>query len=297
MKRVWLALALTCAVNCVRAEQYYLIVAGLGGEPSYEQRFATQAASLKQAALRTAGDASRVTLLVGTAATRDALRASMKKLATATKSADSVAVFFIGHGSYDGEHYKFNLPGPDIDDEELGRLLGALPARSQLVVNATSASGAVSEKWTAPGRTLITATKSGAERNATRFAQYWAQALSADEADANKNGVVTAAEAFDYTSRKITDSFESEGTLATEHPQLAGENGTRFEASRLAARVTSTAAQERLFSERDRLEQAIEDLKIAKDTMANDEYLDALQALLLQLALVQREIDAAGEPQ
>jgi hypothetical protein len=297
MKRVWLALALSCVVGAVRAEQYYLIVAGLGGEPSYEQRFAAEATALKQAAVRTAGDASHVTLLVGAEATREALRASMKKLAAAAKPADSVAVFLIGHGSYDGEHYKFNLPGPDIDDEELGRLLGALPARSQLVVNATSASGAVSEKWTAPGRTLITATKSGAERNATRFAQYWAQALSADEADANKNGVITAAEAFEYTSRKVTDSFESEGTLATEHPQLAGESGTRFEASRLAARVASTAAQERLFSERDRLEQQIEDLKVAKDTMANDEYLDALQGLLLQLALVQREIDAAGTPQ
>ena len=95
----------------------------------------------------------------------------------------------VGHGSYDGEAYKLNLPGPDIDGDEFAKLLAAVPARSQLVVNTTSASGAVLEKWAAEGRTLITATRSGFERNATRFAQHFAAALAAGSADINKNGV------------------------------------------------------------------------------------------------------------
>jgi hypothetical protein len=290
----WLALAGLLGAPLVHAAQYYVIIAGLGGEPRYEQRFEQQADLLKQAAVRTTGSEERVIVLAGAAATREAVRAKMRSLARTVAAGDSVAVFLIGHGSYDGEHYKFNLPGPDIDGAEFAQLLGALPARSQLVVNASSASGAVVDGWKAPGRVLITATKSGAERNATRFAEHWAAALSSDEADANKNGVITAAEAYEYAARKVADSFEAEGTLATEHAQLAGEDGTHFEASRLQARVAATAAQQQLMTEHDRLEAEIESLRQRKDQMASDEYLDALQDLLLQLALVQRQIDAAG---
>ena len=141
----------------------------------------------------------------------------------------------VGHGSYDGEAYKLNLPGPDIDSEEFAKLLSAVPARSQLVVNATSASGAVLEKWAAEGRTLITATRSGFERNATRFAQHFAAALAAGSADINKNGAITAQEAFDYASRSVADSFEKDGALATEHPQIAGGAAGRFTVARLAS--------------------------------------------------------------
>ena len=79
-------------------------------------------------------------------------------------------MILVGHGSYDGEAYKLNLPGPDIDGDEFLSLLAAVPARSQLIVNTTSASGATLEAWAGDGRTLITATRSGIERNATRFA-------------------------------------------------------------------------------------------------------------------------------
>ena len=161
-------------------------------------------------------------LLQGEGATRDALVSSLDSLRTRAKAADSVVVMLVGHGSYDGEAYKLNLPGPDVDGDEVAKLLAAVPARSQLVVNTTSASGAVLEKWAAEGRTLITATRSGFERNATRFAQHFAAALAAGSADINKNGAITAQEAFDYASRSVAESFEKDGALATEHPQIAG---------------------------------------------------------------------------
>ena len=295
MRLRWLACTALGVSPLAHAVPYYLIIAGLGGEPRYEDRFEAQAQVLGQTAARTAGTEDHVYVLAGEAATREAVREKMAALARTLKPEDTVSVYLIGHGSYDGRHYKFNLPGPDIDDAEFAQLLAALPARSQLVVNTTSASGAVADTWKAAGRTLIMATKSGAERNATRFAEHWVAALSSDEADQNKNGVITAAEAYEYASRKVADSFESEGTLATEHPQLEGEPGTRFEASRLAAHVASTAAQERLMGEHDRLEAEIESLRARKDEMENDAYLNALQDLLLQLALVQRQIDAAGD--
>ena len=178
------------------AELYYLIVSGLGGEAKYEEQFAKDTDALAAVARRTTAQ-NRVMVLKGEGATREAVVTSLESLKTRAKAADNLVVMLVGHGSYDGETYKLNLPGPDIDGEELAKLLGAVPARSQLVVNATSASGAVLEKWAADGRTLITATRSGFERNATRFAQHFAAALAAGSADINKNGSITAQEAFD----------------------------------------------------------------------------------------------------
>ncbi len=294
--RVRLGLLLVCALLAAagaRAEMYYLIVAGLGGETVYEDRFAAHTNALVQAANRTVGDDSRVSLLIGEDANREALRASLRELSIRTRESDSLAVFLVGHGSFDGKQYKLNLSGPDIDGDELAILLAAVPARTQLVVNATSASGAVLESWAAEGRTLITATRSGAERNATRFAEHWAAALSSDEADTNKNGLITAQEAFDYAARKVADSYESEGTLATEHPQLVGDAAGLFDVSRLTARLIGTPELRALTAELEGLESQIAVLRLRREEMQADEYLAELQELLVQLALVQQQIDAA----
>ena len=290
-----LALAATAPAN---AELYYLIIGGLGGETAYQEQFEKDTTALAAVARRTTA-ASRVTLLQGEAATREAITGSLESLGTRVKAADSVVVMLVGHGSYDGEAYKLNLPGPDIDSEEFAKLLAAVPARSQLVVNATSASGAVLEKWAAEGRTLITATRSGFERNATRFAQHFAAALAAGSADINKNGAITAQEAFDYASRSVADSFEKDGALATEHPQIAGGAAGRFTVARLASAGPAvepsavSPAVAALVTERERLDTAIEDLRVRRESMASDVYLAELQKLLVQLAEVQGKIDAA----
>ena len=275
-----------------QAELYYLIVGGLGGEPNYEEQFAAHSLTLANAAKRTVDEAN-VTVLTGDDATRDAVRASLEELAANTQASDRLAVMLIGHGSYDGRQYKFNLPGPDLDDGELGELLTAVPARTQLIVNATSASGAILENWASEGRSIITATRSGAERNATRFAGHWAAALSSAAADLNKNGSISVQEAYDYASRAVADSFEAEGTLATEHPQLAGEGAAAFEVARLTARALDTPELVTLNAELVELEEQIAALRLQREELGED-YLPQLQALLVQLALVQQRIDAAA---
>jgi hypothetical protein len=143
--RALLAGALLAGAPLAHAELYYVIVAGLGGAPEYEDAFVAHARKLGEAAERTLGDDARVSVLAGEQATREALRARLADLAASTRASDRLAVFLVGHGSFDGTQYKFNLPGPDIDGAELAQLLAAIPARPQLVVNATSASGAVLE--------------------------------------------------------------------------------------------------------------------------------------------------------
>ena len=280
------------------ADTYYLIVGGLGGEAAYAEQFDKDVTELAAVARRSTA-ASRVAVLKGEEATRDALVSNLDSLRTKAKPADSLIVMLVGHGSYDGEAYKLNLPGPDIDGTELAGLLGAIPARSQLVVNSTSASGAILETWAAEGRTLITATRSGFERNATRFAQHFAAALAAGSADINKNGVITAQEAFDYASRRVADSFTRDGALATEHPQIAGGAAGRIAVARLASAAPAIEAAAAdpavaaLVAERDKIDGEIEALRARRESMANDAYLAELQRLLVSLAEVQAKIDAA----
>ena len=295
MRTLRLALLLTplWLAQAAQAELYYVIVGGLGGEPAYANRFLAQTETLADAAARSLGDESRVTLLNGEDATREALTEALQELAQTVTAADTLAVFLVGHGTYDGTVYKYNLPGRDLDGAELGELLGAVPAGRQLVVNATSASGAVLESWAQEGRTLITATRTGGERNATRFAEHWTEALSSEAADTNRNGIITAQEAFEYTERMVAESYENEGTLATEHPQLAGEPAESFTAARLAARVALTEQLEELFAELDTLEGQVQALRTRRNEMDSDAYLNELQNLLLELALVQQQIDDA----
>ncbi|MDX1562311.1 MAG: hypothetical protein R3305_05265 [Gammaproteobacteria bacterium] len=285
-------LALLLLALPARAELYYLIVGGLGGDPLYAERFASYVSTMSSAARRTLGDEARVKVLSGDSATADAVREALTELAETTEPADRLAVFLIGHGSYDGSKYKFNLTGPDLDGDELAVLLADIPAQSQLVVNATSASGAVLESWAADGRTLITATRSGAERNATRFAEYWARALSSDDADLNKNGSISAQEAFDYAARLVAESFEEEGALATEHPELRGDAAGAFEASRLTERVAATPEVELLNREVARLEEEIASLRLRRGVLG-DEYLTPLQSRRGERARVQERIDEA----
>jgi hypothetical protein len=217
------------------AAPYTFVVAGLGGEPQYEERFREQAAVIAAAAQTSAGGASHVTVLTGEQSRRDAVRRELQAFAAKMKANDTVTIVLIGHGSYDGEEYRFNVPGTDLTGSELGQLFDRLPAREQLIVNATSSSGATSELWRRPQRTIVTATKSGGERTATRFAQYWAEAVSGESADLNKDEVVTAAEAFDYANRQVAAAYKSEVALATEHARMEGEDAARFTVARLGS--------------------------------------------------------------
>jgi hypothetical protein len=276
------------------AATYTFIVAGLGGEPEYEKRFREQAVAVAAAAEKIAGDASHVVSLSGDAARRDAVRREMKAFAGRLGADDVVTIVLIGHGTFDGEEYRFNLPGPDLTATELLQLFDQLPARNQLIINSTSASGAAIERWQRPQRVIIAATKSGGERTATRFAEHWARAVTSDAADANKDEVVTAAEAFDYTSRQVAAAFKSDVALATEHARMEGDGAGRFTVARLGvAAVASTNPEvNALLARRGEIETNLDLVKARKGALSENEYYDALEGVLVQLALLQREIDA-----
>lgn len=269
-----------------------LVVSGLGGETEYERRFQQQAESVALAATKAGASPENVVMLSGEKARREELMRELTALGTKAQKDDQVAVVFIGHGSYDESDYRFNVPGPDITGREILAKLDRIAAAQQLVVLATSSSGAVIETWKRPNRILITATKSGGERTATRFAQYWVEALSSTEADRDKNEVITAAEAYELAARKVADTFKSDAALATEHSRLEG-NAARFVVARLGApsSLPDDPALAALTKEQTGLEQQIEQIKGRKATLDSDRYYDELEKVLIEMARLDRRID------
>lgn len=289
----WLACALL-ASHSAFAASYTLIVSGLGGEPQYEERFRENAEEIATSAQGMAEAPEHVVTLTGANATRTAIRRELKALATRVRQDDMVTLVLIGHGTYDGEEYRFNVPGRDITGSELRELLGALRAREQLIVNTTSASGATIDQWASPGRVLITATKSGGERTATRFAQYWAEALKNPAADTNKDEIITASEAYEYASRQVAAAFKADVALATEHARIEGLDAANNLAVALlgASAVLSSDPEVRaMLAERASLEAQIEELKARRGALAEETYYDELEAVLVKFARLQREID------
>jgi hypothetical protein len=274
------------------AAEHTFIISGLGGEPAYEARFREQADMLAEFARKAAG-ADAVTVLTGAEATRDEVRREFGELAQRIREEDAVTIMLIGHGSFDGEEYRMNLPGPDLTGTELAVLFDRLPARQQLIVNATSASGAVVDRWKGAHRVVITATKNGGERTATRFAQHWTQAVTTAAADVNKDDLVTAAEAFDYATREVQAAFKADVSLATEHARLEGQNASAFAIARFgAARASSGDAQvATLLTQRGAIELELNEVKQRKSGVAEDAYYDELEGVLVRLAMLQRQID------
>lgn len=305
MKLLFIFLAASAMLH---ATTFYVTVAGLGGEPDYELRFANWAKDIDKL-LQSSAD-SKVETLYGPAATRAKLQSVLQQIGKEAKANDVLVLMLIGHGTFDGTDYKFNLPGPDLSAAELASLLDHVPAGKQLVVNMTSASGGSRAVLERPTRAIITATKSGSEKNATVFGRYWIEALRDGAADTDKNETVTALEAFRYAEQKTAKFYETQKRLATEHPMLedtgkgdgtkspSAENGEGLLASRIpvvkmgaAQTAASTPEKQKLFAQKEDLEQQIDALKYKKAAMPVDQYKKQLAALLLELAKTQAELD------
>ena len=284
------AAALLLLGSSLSARTFYLTVAGLGGEPDYEQRFSSQAQEVQK--LLTGPDIE-VQTLQGAAATKQAIRSAIESIGKQAKAEDAFVLMMIGHGTFDGTEYKFNIPGPDISSTELATLLDRLPSTKQLIVNGTICSGGSVHALQRPNRTVVTATKTGTEKNATVFPRYWLEALRDPASDTDKNEVVSALEAFKFAELKTKQFYETNKRIATEHPMLDGTEAQRFSLLRLGSvqLAANDPAKRALLDKREQLEVQIDQLKVQKAAMPTEEYRQQLQKLLLELARTQAELD------
>jgi hypothetical protein len=307
MKRALLTAAMVLGAWQAHAATYYVVVAGLGGEPDYEQRFSAAAKDLDRV-FKGLGDTAHVYTLNPTEATAARFRQTLGEVARDAKPEDEFVLVLIGHGSFDGVEYKFNFAGPDLTAPQIAELCDRVAAKRQLVVNTTSASGGSVAALERPGRAVVAATKSGTEKNATVFARYWVEALQDPAADVDKSDSISAMEAFSYAAKKTAAFYDAQKRLATEHavfddvgrgePVRETGNGQGQLMSSLTVlrlggslQASNDPGRRALVEKKEKLEQQIDTMKYQKAAMDPDDYKKQLTAALVELAKVQQELD------
>src|SRR5438552_1248454 len=313
----WRSFLVLCAMQAVlfamapaafAQDTHLLVIAGVGGDEDHVKAFNKYALAIIDAAKKHGLSDANITYLGETPeqsagrmkarSTRENVTKAFADLATQAKAIDEVFVVLIGHGSFDGRQGAFNLPGPDLTAADYATLLSKFTTQKIVFVNTASSSGAFVQPLAGPARTIVAATKTGGERNETRFAQYFAEALDNDAADRDRNGRVSVLEAFDYAAAKVKAAYEQEGHILTEHATLEDGNQGKFAAtqflapqrSRTAAAQAADPALRALLEERDALERQVAELRLRKDSLEPERYDQELEKLVTALALKTRAI-------
>jgi hypothetical protein len=300
------ALAVTPSVAAAQAQ--LLIIGGLGGEPRYVDDFHRWGTALVDAARGRMGlpaenviflseDPARDPTRINGESRRENIESAMRDMARRAAPEDRIMIVIFGHGSSDTRGSRVNLPGPDITAKEYGELLGVFGSRPVAFVNTASASGDFADVLAGPNRVIITATRSGLEKNETKFGGFFVDAFARDGADADRNGRVTLREAFDYALRETRRAYEMASQLQMENARIEGDSTfiTVFSIQNTSAAPTGASVEtEALFARRRELEASVDALRLRSGQMDPAEYAAEFERLLLELARVNQSIQAAG---
>jgi hypothetical protein len=244
--------------------------------------------------------------------TRDNLFRVLGEVGARAQPMDRLLLVLIGHGTSNRGGTQFNLPGPDITPSDLQTGLIPFPTQTLALVHTGSASGGFLAPLSGPNRIIIAATRTQRERNATEFAQFFVEAMTADGADLDHDERISMLEAFLYARQEVERFYQEENELLTEHAMLddngdgegsheAGLSGPDglLAATFLLGGAASTAAQvpddpalARLYEQRLEIQERISQLQAVRAAMAEDAYFAAMEELLVELALKTREIRA-----
>ncbi len=304
----FILLACSCLVRAETTDKpTVFVVVGAPGEEEYGRQFAEAAAKWE----RVVSQAQAKLVAIGwkSAETNDLARLQAALEAEPKEGAGELWLVLIGHGTFDGKEAKFNVRGPDFTASELAEWLKPFK-RPVAVVNCASASGPFLAKLSAPGRVVVTATRTGNELNFARFGGYFAEAIGGVEADLDKDGQVSLLEAYLVASSRVAEFYDTEGRLATEHALLddngdglgtppdwfrgvravkKAKDGASADGLRAHQFVLVRSEQERKLppavrAKRDGLELAIGKLRDQKPGMPEADYYKLLEPMLLDLA-------------
>jgi hypothetical protein len=306
-----LLVALSCLSPMAASAQdvHLIVITGVAGEDELAAQYHKWATAVIDAAKKKGVPDANITYLaestekdpsrIRARSTRENVAKAFTDVAGRARANDEVFVLLIGHGSFDGRQAAFNLPGPDLSTAEFADLLKKLSLQRVVFVNTASSSGAFVEPLAGPGRTIVTATKTGGERNDTRFAEFFVEALTTDTADRDRNGRISVLEAFDYAKSRVAGAYEKDGHILTEHAVLEDGNQGKLAATmflspegarRADIAAISDPALRALAEQQDALERQVAELRLKKETMDPAQYEQQLEKLLTDLALKTKEI-------
>ena len=193
-----LLLAGPLAVPAAAEDAHLIVITGVAGDNELSTQYHTWATSVIDAAKKKGVVDANIVYLsespdkepgrIQGRSTRENVTKAFTDVAARARPNDEVFVLLIGHGSFDGRVAAFNLPGPDLSADDFAKLLQKLATQRVVFVNTAGSSGAFLAPLAGPGRTIVTATKTGGERNDTRFPEFFIEALSTEAADRDRNG-------------------------------------------------------------------------------------------------------------
>jgi len=292
--------------------RYAVVIEGVSGDETYAKQHRAWLDGMVSALKGKLGfDASHVSVLAETPgtgeekSTAEVVKTTFAKLSKTTKPNDLLFVMLIGHGTGEGTDIKFNLVGPDMTVQEWNTVLAPVPGRL-VFVDATSSSFPFLKGLAAPGRVIVTATRSVSEKFHTVFADGFIKAFTTDAADLDKNGRVSIWEAFAYASKQAEAHYEQDQHLSTEHALIddagtgTGRDATAQESSSAPASLTyldtvatptsSDPAMQGLYDRQRALTDQIEALRRQRASMVPEQFDRAFEPLATSLAAVSHEI-------
>ena len=320
LKRIYagIACALLAAPPLAAADHYAVVVSGASaGSPYAEKYDAWRARFVATLEKKLGYPPDHIIVLAEQAAppirraTRDEVRAAFQDLAKRVTKDDVVFIMLIGHGTSGDEGARFNLVGPDLTAAEWAALVKPIAGRV-VFVNGGSGSFEFLEALAGRGRIVVTAADSAAQQYETVFPEFFIAAFGEEQADLDRNGKISIWEAFQTASARVKKWFDDQGRLATERPLLddTGDgigreaeegaeqsnkgDGALARATFLQRDEPGTASADAglaaLLRERADVQARIERLRAAKADIPPDQYERELEALLVDLARLERQI-------
>src|SRR5262245_31228894 len=299
------------------ADRYAVVVTGASGGMPYSKKYdAWRDRSVATLQTKLGYPQDHIVVLAEEAlppvrrATRDETRAAFQDLARRVAKDDVLLVLLIGHGASGDEGARFNLVGPDLTAAEWAVPIKPI-AGHVVFVTAGSGSFEFLETLAGRGRIVLTAADSAAQQYETIFPEFFIEAFTADEADLDRDGRVSIWEAFETASAGVKGWFGDQGRLATERPMLddngdgigredeeqgpsKGNDGVLARATYLqrddSAAATTDAELAALLRQRADVQSRIERLRGDKANVPADQYERDLEALLVELARLERQI-------
>lgn len=307
MKILHLLLALAGMAAAHAAGKSMLIVVGAPGEAGYKTNFETQAKAWEKAAR----DASITPHILGLEPKTGEREQMRDLLATTGRDGDDLWIVLIGHGTFDGRDAKFNLHGDDLTPEEFAEWLKPF-RRRVIVLNFFAASGAFLPHLGGRNRVVLSATRSGGERNYSRLGEFVARSLPDRDTDIDDDGSRSLRELAVHGTKLVNDFYENGQLVVPEHAMLDdngdGKGTPVSELGRKQKNPDGLVAAQIILpragdappltadqrARRDKLEAAIEALKAEKKSLPEKEYYRKLEELLLQLAAVYEDWGDGG---
>lgn len=309
----------------INQQRYALLIAGIGGSKEYEEKFHAYLFDTRKALVDRFqfAEANIIVLAASRADGEDFIddisnaeniKAQFTTLSSKITPDDDLYIILFGHGSYNGKNAVLNIPRRDLKDTDYAQLVETINAKKIIFMNTASCSGPFVKSLSGANRIIISATKSGRERNETLFPQYLIEAMNNPGSDLDKDGNLDIAEIFLSASELTQRWYADNNHIATEHALLDDTgDGVGYRGDDLMAQgegilasqtylkreqillFTATGISDtvlvKLVQDQDQVEEEISLLKVNKTNYSEDEYYGMLEPLFIRLAIINVRLD------